>query len=144
MWTSESEAIAIEMWLGGQSARKISEKLEGITRNAVIGKMHRLGHSKRPSAQSSERTRQESQIRERRRAKPKKAFIFGKPRLTGKPLPSVPYTRIDVPESQWVDFFDLREDQCHAIMADDQRRCGQMVHYKKLCADHHSLYRRHG
>ncbi len=37
------------MWQSGKSASEIAEKLGGVTRNAVIGKAHRLGLSGRPS-----------------------------------------------------------------------------------------------
>jgi GcrA cell cycle regulator len=37
------------MWQAGKSASEIAEKLGGVTRNAVIGKAHRLGLSGRPS-----------------------------------------------------------------------------------------------
>jgi GcrA cell cycle regulator len=36
--------LLTRLWLAGETARTIAEKLgEGVTRNAVIGKAHRLG-----------------------------------------------------------------------------------------------------
>ena len=35
------------MWAEGQSASQIAKELGGVTRNAVIGKVHRLGLSNR-------------------------------------------------------------------------------------------------
>jgi GcrA cell cycle regulator len=36
--------VLTRLWLAGATARMIAEKLgEGVTRNAVIGKAHRLG-----------------------------------------------------------------------------------------------------
>jgi GcrA cell cycle regulator len=37
------------MWAEGQSASQIAKELGGVTRNAVIGKVHRLGLSNRVS-----------------------------------------------------------------------------------------------
>merc|ERR1712093_364396 len=46
-WTEERIKELKQLWSGGQSASKIAEKLGGVTRNAVIGKIHRLGLSNR-------------------------------------------------------------------------------------------------
>ncbi len=37
------------MWEGGSTASQIAEELGGVSRNAVIGKAHRLGLQSRPS-----------------------------------------------------------------------------------------------
>src|SRR3974390_1674015 len=42
MWTKERETILHRMWKGGASASIIGDEL-GLSRNAVIGKVHRLG-----------------------------------------------------------------------------------------------------
>ena len=44
-WTEERIIELKQLWAEGQSASKIAEKLGGVTRNAVIGKIHRLGLS---------------------------------------------------------------------------------------------------
>ena len=46
-WTDERIKELRQLWSEGQSASKIAEKLGGVTRNAVIGKIHRLGLSNR-------------------------------------------------------------------------------------------------
>ncbi len=48
-WTDERVEILIKMWGEGQSASQIAKELGGVTRNAVIGKVHRLGLSNRAS-----------------------------------------------------------------------------------------------
>lgn len=48
-WTDERISTLKKMWQQGKSASEIAEKLGGVTRNAVIGKAHRLGLSGRPS-----------------------------------------------------------------------------------------------
>lgn len=49
-WTDDRVAILKKMWKDGHSAADIAKELgEGVTRNAVIGKAHRMGLSGRPS-----------------------------------------------------------------------------------------------
>jgi len=46
-WTDERVEILKTMWGEGKSASQIAKELGGVTRNAVIGKVHRLGLSNR-------------------------------------------------------------------------------------------------
>jgi GcrA cell cycle regulator len=46
-WTDERVELLKRMWAEGQSASQIAKELGGVTRNAVIGKVHRLGLSNR-------------------------------------------------------------------------------------------------
>ena len=48
-WTDERVELLKKMWSEGQSASQIAKELGGVTRNAVIGKVHRLGLSNRTS-----------------------------------------------------------------------------------------------
>lgn len=48
MWTDERVAFLRKRWAEGDSASQIAKKLGGVTRNAVIGKIHRLGLAGRP------------------------------------------------------------------------------------------------
>ncbi|SDY50233.1 GcrA family cell cycle regulator [Citreimonas salinaria] len=49
-WTDERVEMLKKMWSEGQSASQIAKELGGVTRNAVIGKVHRLGLSNRAGA----------------------------------------------------------------------------------------------
>jgi GcrA cell cycle regulator len=49
-WTDERVELLKKMWTEGQSASQIAKELGGVTRNAVIGKVHRLGLSNRSGA----------------------------------------------------------------------------------------------
>jgi GcrA cell cycle regulator len=46
-WTDERVETLRKLWLDGLSASQIAKQLGGVTRNAVIGKVHRLGLSGR-------------------------------------------------------------------------------------------------
>lgn len=48
-WTEERIELLRQLWGQGKSASEIAETLGDVTRNAVIGKAHRLGLSGRPS-----------------------------------------------------------------------------------------------
>ena len=42
-WTDERVELLKKLWADGLSASQIAAELGGVTRNAVIGKVHRLG-----------------------------------------------------------------------------------------------------
>ena len=46
-WTDDRVELLKKLWADGLSASQIAAELGGITRNAVIGKVHRLGLSGR-------------------------------------------------------------------------------------------------
>lgn len=48
-WTDERIELLRGMWEKGLTASQIAEELGGVSRNAVIGKAHRLGLKSRPS-----------------------------------------------------------------------------------------------
>ncbi len=48
-WTEERIDTLKKMWDSGLTATQIAEELGGVSRNAVIGKAHRLGLPSRPS-----------------------------------------------------------------------------------------------
>ena len=48
-WTDERIERLKEMWTRGMTASQIAEELGAVSRNAVIGKAHRLGLQSRPS-----------------------------------------------------------------------------------------------
>lgn len=42
-WSDERVELLKKLWIDGLSASQIAKQLGGVTRNAVIGKVHRLG-----------------------------------------------------------------------------------------------------
>ncbi|MEM7464345.1 MAG: GcrA family cell cycle regulator [Pseudomonadota bacterium] len=55
-WTDERVARLTKLWADGLSASQIAAELGGVTRNAVIGKVHRLGLSGRAKSSGSSST----------------------------------------------------------------------------------------
>ncbi|MDI6625357.1 MAG: GcrA family cell cycle regulator, partial [Brevundimonas sp.] len=53
-WTEDRVGALKKLWLEGQSASQIAKQLGGgVTRNAVIGKVHRLGLSNRAGSEGA-------------------------------------------------------------------------------------------
>jgi GcrA cell cycle regulator len=52
-WTDERVETLKKLWAEGHSASQIAAELGGVTRNAVIGKVHRLGLAGRAKSPSS-------------------------------------------------------------------------------------------
>ena len=57
-WTDERVELLKKLWADGLSASQIANELGSVTRNAVIGKVHRLGLSGRAKSPSSSAPRQ--------------------------------------------------------------------------------------
>ncbi|WP_147114838.1 GcrA family cell cycle regulator [Tateyamaria sp. syn59] len=95
-WTDERVELLKKMWGEGQSASQIAKELGGVTRNAVIGKVHRLGLSNRAGSGGSATTAKAD-------AKPKAApKAKAEPRPQPKTEPAVkpvtaPETKTAVP-----------------------------------------------
>ncbi|MEL6291476.1 MAG: GcrA family cell cycle regulator [Pseudomonadota bacterium] len=78
-WTDERVELLKKLWTEGLSASQIASRLGDVTRNAVIGKVHRLGLSGRAT------TSRMKTVRPRKRAarigtKPGRPLRFGAPR----------------------------------------------------------------
>ncbi|MEJ1993365.1 MAG: GcrA family cell cycle regulator [Maritimibacter sp.] len=69
-WTDERVETLKKMWGEGQSASQIAKELGGVTRNAVIGKVHRLGLSNRAGGGSSSPAASSAPAKEKPAAKP--------------------------------------------------------------------------
>ena len=80
-WTEERIERLKSMWTEGATASQIAEDLGGVSRNAVIGKAHRLGLEQRPSPVKA--------VEEKQKAKPAKVAAKPAP-ASAKPTPSEP------------------------------------------------------
>ncbi|TQS71542.1 GcrA cell cycle regulator [Rhodobacteraceae bacterium] len=87
-WTDERVETLKKMWAEGQSASQIAKELGGVTRNAVIGKVHRLGLSNRTGAAGAEPAA----------AKPAAPAPEAKPSAAPKAAPAPEPTRAAPPE----------------------------------------------
>jgi GcrA cell cycle regulator len=69
-WTDERVEKLKELWGDGMSASQIAKILGAVTRNAVIGKVHRLGLSNRGAAPGGQSTTDEQKAVEKQAHKP--------------------------------------------------------------------------
>ena len=78
-WTDDRVESLKKLWQEGLSASQIAGRLGGVTRNAVIGKVHRLGLSGRAttSRQKSHRPRRPAAATQKRLPAPKQRFAQG-------------------------------------------------------------------
>lgn len=49
-WTDERRELCLSLWVNGSTARQIAMRLGGVSRNAVLGLVHRAGLSNRAVA----------------------------------------------------------------------------------------------
>jgi len=97
-WTDDRVETLKKMWGEGQSASQIAKELGGVTRNAVIGKVHRLGLSNRTGGS----TPAKSAVKDKTAAKvaPKSKAVNTEPVAEATPKPVVPIRRQIIPAGQ--------------------------------------------
>lgn len=137
-WNEREETTLNRLWLEGLSASQISKQLDGRSRNAVIGRLHRLGlaaRSKPAAAAPQRRTTRPSDAVVARRVRTRLARIKAVSRIKEPPPPVDPLH---------VAFLDRTPLQCAAITDTtqfQQRCCGQPVDERgTYCAAHRALF----
>ena len=97
-WTDERISTLTKMWESGATASQIADELGGVSRNAVIGKAHRLGLKARPSTvkENEEPEPQAGKVK-KKEAKPAPVKEAKDPRPTAKPVASAPAAEQDTP-----------------------------------------------
>ena len=112
-WTDERVELLKKLWQDGLSASQIAAELGGVTRNAVIGKVHRLGLSGRGQPTSS--------IKRQRRTHPtgirrsRQMVTIGNLALKPDALPEAdlqPRRNVVVPIARKLTIFQLTEHTC--------------------------------
>lgn len=155
-WTDERIATLKKMWKDGKSAAEIAKVLaKGVTRNAVIGKAHRMGLSGRPSPikKPAETPKKETAKKESKKAVkivvPKKTVV---PVVTGvkhNPLvrevtPPRQFVKEEFPADGGVPLIDLTERMCKWPFGDPREDeftfCGRPIRSgTPYCVDHASM-----
>jgi GcrA cell cycle regulator len=124
-WTDERVELLKKLWSEGLSASQIAGRLGGVTRNAVIGKVHRLGLSGRATTSRLNSSRPRSRISgSRRAAKPRFATVGN---LALRALyhpdaePFVPhFEELDIPVAERKTLQMLTECSCRWPIGDPQ------------------------
>ena len=110
-WTDERIDTLRKMWESGSTASQIADELGGVSRNAVIGKAHRLNLQSRPSPVKANDVvaAPTTPIKE---AGPAPAPAEAKVASAPKPAPPTPKEVVAIPKSEpEIDKVDEEEDE---------------------------------
>lgn len=133
-WTDDRVGQLQQLWSEGLSASEIARRLGGVTRNAVIGKLHRLGllgsRSRVAIAPRAARTRRRPALRRQSRRAPRVA--------QGCPAVAAPDWPGEVPDVE-----RLEPHQCRWPIGDprapDFSFCGRWAAVGPYCPAHRAV-----
>jgi len=127
-WTEDRVEILTKLWAEGLSASQIAKQLGGVTRNAVIGKVHRLGLSGR--AKPSNPARKAARKTPTRARTPRAPSTPRAPRPVVKaPPPPPPIEAKPMANGQYATILTITEHMCKWPIGDPStsefRFCGR-------------------
>ena len=144
-WTDERVELLKKLWSEGLSASAIAAELGGVTRNAVIGKVHRLGLSgraKAPAPVPQRRTKPTRTPSHPMKATTTPPAVRGNTALAVEPAAveavdaqpepeTKPASDVVIAMSERVTIMELREHMCRWPLGDpgreDFRFCGSRI-----------------
>lgn len=149
-WTEERVEMLRKLWTEGHSASQIANQLGGVTRNAVIGKVHRLGLSGR--ATPSRPVKRPPRLA-RPKPTPQRVDRVKKPNVEDAPvrtnLPAValreaePLAPVLLSNGETANVHNIRESMCKWPIGDPMDKdfafCGRAASGGPYCADHAKL-----
>lgn len=143
-WTDAAVEVLKELWADGDlSAATIARRL-GVTRNAVLGKVHRLGLSHRRTGPKPRAPRQPGP----KLPGPRPAPGSRQSGLQERPSQSAPAPATDVGPGLVAHLEDIPRQGCHWPMGDphaeDFRFCGRPAAVAPYCDGHRVLAYRPG
>lgn len=128
MWTEGRVAWLRDYWAAGFSGAQIAKLLGGVTRNAVIGKVHRLGLATRAIPAGATKKPKQRPSRAFRKYKSKAQPAFAPETIAPLQIPLI----------------DLRANQCRAVTDTtkwEQRFCGHPVAFgSPYCGGHFTRF----
>lgn len=146
-WTDDRVEVLKKLWLEGRTASQIASELGGVTRNAVIGKVHRLGLSGRPSP--IKRKTRKSEVR-KKTVRKKATKAVSKTTTVKKSATALKDNVVDIinnvdtfkPANGGKTMMELRENMCKWPMGDPKsqefRFCGCKVEPGLPYCEHHA------
>lgn len=143
-WTDDRIELLKGHFVAGKSAAQIADLIGGTTRNAVIGKIHRLGLNINKLLTEDEiatrfaRQKEAKRIRDERASR--RVIRFGQPRL---PQVSIRHDDLSA-NAKHVSFMDLEDRHCRFAYGTDAKEgytfCGHdKDEGSSYCADHRSI-----
>jgi GcrA cell cycle regulator len=147
-WNEERVELLKKLWAEGLSASQIASRLGGVTRNAVIGKVHRLGLSGRATSSRSSAPRPRRVQAPRQHRAP--SLMFGtrgnvalKPQYdTDLDLDLAPLEELVIPLHERANIMTLKESMCRWPIGDpaseDFYFCGRKKNGSIPYCEHHA------
>lgn len=150
-WTDERVELLKKLWADGLSASQIANQLGGVTRNAVIGKVHRLGLSGRATT-SRVKTSRARRRPSRPRSDSRPNYVsYGNVALKTvyeedaepdlAPLPR-PVAELYIPPEERATILTLTETKCRWPIGDpgdeDFHFCGREAGIESPYCEHHN------
>jgi len=143
-YTTEQDALIIELWNSGKSGSIIGEELN-LSRCAVLGKLHRLriaGHAVEKRVSEVVKEKRFKAVEENRKQLP--LFPYFLQRL--RRLPKIVLYQIEKEESQthkYVTLMELKPSMCRYVMDNSDfgnaLYCGDPMEKGSYCKDHAML-----
>jgi len=134
-WTDERVEALKKLWAEGLSASQIAKQLGGVTRNAVIGKVHRLGLSgratpSRPARRATKPSRPRTTASSPAAAAPRAPRpAASAPAAAPKPAAAAPVEPAVLPSGELATVLTLRDSMCKWPIGDPAsssfRFCGR-------------------
>lgn len=137
-WPPERVAVLERLWTDGLSASEIAARFPGVTRNAVLGKLHRLGRLGRGRPTTSATPR---------KVKPPRAPRARRPKASRQRLAMAPARPSPVMIPRWAGEVAtveaLQSWHCRWPIGDplepDFAFCGRRVADRPYCGDHRAV-----
>lgn len=123
-WSEERVDLLMKLWAEGLSASQCASRIGGITRNAVIGKIHRLGLSDLAPRSGKSRASYPKKRKPRNQRPSFKPWLGPDQRKSARIFaaePFVPAPEIIVPQKERRGIADLQENQCRWPIGDPQK-----------------------
>lgn len=131
-WTEDRVEVLSKLWADGLSASQIAKELGGVTRNAVIGKVHRLGLSGRAKPSRPKKVTGSRPATTRKRTastKTRTVKSISKPAQVAAPPPPPPIEALPMPNGKYATIMTIRDHMCKWPIGDpmesDFRFCGR-------------------
>jgi len=133
-WTEDRVEVLTKLWAEGLSASQIAKQLGGVTRNAVIGKVHRLGLSGRAKPSNPSKKAARAKRATTARARPRTTRAPSAPRkprpaVAAAPPPPPPIEAKPMANGEYATILTIRDHMCKWPIGDPStsefRFCGR-------------------
>lgn len=150
-WTDERVEMLKKLWAEGLSASQIAGRIGGVSRNAVIGKVHRLGLSGRATTSRMRSMRPRTRVVQFPSRAPAvqyrtqgnvalKALMLAEPEAEPFVAARAVVEEFPVPQAQRVELLALKDNMCRWPLGDPQdenfRFCGCRTNGGTYCEHH--------